>query len=305
MIERVIINGREFDADKYISSLCTRTISITRVRYKKVCAECGQEIGLRAGDKNKPHFYHKKEAGFCAWKTEKHSSKSSIYIGEQKDHANNKRLIAAILKSLGFTVKVEKTLADEKGYKHGYRRPDIYVTELKLAIEIQKSWIGPDTLEERTAFFRSNHHSVLWVFIPCDSKSQPMRDVQYGLVGTHDQVFHFEDSHQRSAETDGILSFRCEYICITGESISREIQFDELKLQDGPAYALNHDGRYDVLHGLEIIKRSNEKPEGIRNFVNDIQAKIKKGIKLTDKQNKSITNTLRFNGFDHINLIGN
>lgn len=302
LIDLVTLNDEEkpLESKHIFSKKSDREIVEMRSNTSKIykCFECDQPVRVKAGPAIETHFYHPSTSKPCPLQPDSTQGKASIYIGEQRQHIEAKNSLALFFMKEGFDVRVEKTIRGKSSYK----RPDIYIKGIKLAIEVQYSWIGIDDLIERTNFYKENDHKVLWVFIhKKNSKSaQLLTDALYAL-DSREQVFLFNKEQIKQCKEDKTLNLICEYTTYDNKTEQRTINYDDLIFDEETPYVKNKNGRSDVLLGL---RHSAIKSPSYSAFCEKMEQLITatKGISLSKKQKDSITRTLKFNGTKHIDL---
>ena len=109
------------------------------------CPICMEEVRLRKGKINKPHFAHKQNSD-CKWGKDK-DSKSPWHIRMQEYFSKEEREVR-------FT-------DDSTGEVH---IADVFVKEANAVIEFQHSPISEEEFVGRTRFHLNNGRKIAWVF---------------------------------------------------------------------------------------------------------------------------------------------
>lgn len=114
---------------------------------KYCCPGCQEQVILKVGDVNQPHFAHY-SGTVCATFTE----------NETAQHLSGKLQLAEKFKKYGH-VQIEAVLPEIN------QRPDILITlkERKVAVEYQCSPISQKRLDERNAGYSSQNIQVIWI----------------------------------------------------------------------------------------------------------------------------------------------
>lgn len=310
LIEHVTLNGKSIAASKLLANKDSRDIVLMRMNdsseYK--CCECGQKVKIRNGGKRSACFYHPAGSQYCILQPEESSHKSSIYIGEQRHHADAKNTIAGFFINMGHDVVTESTV---KGGGE-WRRPDIFIESLNMAIEVQRAWIGVDELKARTEFYKKNNFKLIWIFIHKNEQSQFMADVLYGL-SSHEQIFIFNKEQLTICKSENRFELICEYTLINNQTSKRIVPFHELHLDEAMPYVRNKDSRADTLTALLNVAKSTPKMaafcDGVHRQIIDWTNKSKVAgseshfsSPLSSKQRKAVTKVLKRNGFPHIDI---
>ncbi len=146
--------------NEILSFLMTRE---DKEKYKGqsfTCCHCGKPASLRIGENRRPHFSHRK----------KHSCSYDVG-GETEAHYNAKIQIYEELKAMGLVPHVEKKF-NTNGV---YCIADVYFEKpdgSKVAIEVQRSLISTEKLNQRFENYRSLGIHVLWLGLAQDLKHQ-------------------------------------------------------------------------------------------------------------------------------------
>lgn len=300
LIQLVRINGstRPSYADRLLGDKTQKQISKMRMNnagIKYTCHECLQKVLIKGGAT--PHFFHPASSNECPLQPDKTKHKKDYRVGERRDHVIAKQTIANYFDNKGLDVRVERQLPGIK------RRPDIRIEEMKLAIEIQNSWISPEELKQRTQDMDTGGYKVLWVFITKKSSEDAvsLRDAMYGLI-KREQIFLFSKEQLLLCRVENILELNSEYTSFQQETKQRKIRFEEdIQYDDDVSPYVHHkDSIYEVSQALKEIAAKNK---SMTTFCDSIHKQINeedqgKWKPLSEGQIKGLKNTLKFNKFD-------
>ena len=108
------------------------------------CKACGEELRLRKGKINRPHFAHKSNSD-CSYddrdnKTEWHIRMQDYFTREMREYL---------------------FVDEQTGEKH---IADVYIPEKETVIEFQHSPISEEEFLKRTMFHISNNRRIVWIF---------------------------------------------------------------------------------------------------------------------------------------------
>jgi len=103
------------------------------------------QVQLIEPETRRPHFRHR--GGVCGFYTE----------GDEEEHEDMKHVVYQWLQNIGvedadYEVRVGRNIAD------------IYSPRLKLAVEVQFSWMSREDFTRRTRWYSVNGVHVLWLF---------------------------------------------------------------------------------------------------------------------------------------------
>lgn len=114
-----------------------------------LCPQCNENVYLKVGDINRPHFAHGKAA----------SCSASFSEGESQEHISGKEQLFNLLNRLTKNVKLEPY------FKELAQRPDLLVTTdtESIPIEFQCSKIPIPQIEIRTAGYESAGMKPVWL----------------------------------------------------------------------------------------------------------------------------------------------
>lgn len=145
------------------------------------CAHCGNPVFYVAANATQSaHLKHKHVTDELA-KLKMHNCQfytqadavmmSEVYKGEGQWHLETKQHIAALLQKStnvnSASIAVEKYLFDNNPEKNARRRPDITFEDIhgdRWAIELTRSWLQPEVVVQREAFFRASSINLIWLF---------------------------------------------------------------------------------------------------------------------------------------------
>lgn len=114
-----------------------------------LCPQCNEEVYMKVGEINIPHFAHRKEASCSALFSE----------GESKEHLQGKEQLYHLLKQVTKSVKLEPY------FKGLAQRPDLLVTigRMLFPIEFQCSTIPIPQIEARTSGYKNAGMNPIWL----------------------------------------------------------------------------------------------------------------------------------------------
>lgn len=145
-----------------------------------LCIQCKEEVILRSGSINIPHFAHKRKSE-CI---------HSFSEGESKDHLNGKLQLYAFLKRHNCQPQLESFIPKIK------QRPDILVNnnQSQVAIEYQCSKILPNTIVSRNNGYKQQQIDPLWILRTPSISEFPPQEIGTLQLSAFRQQFFLETS---------------------------------------------------------------------------------------------------------------
>ena len=129
---------------KYFPSISGKIIEIEDNKDKIICPFCKEKVIFVCGKYKIAHFRHYIESE-CSPEP------------ETEEHLNMKKF---------FIDKLNLT-EDQVEFNLGFAKPDIFLKEKRIAIEVQHSPISEEKFLERTANYSKRGIYVLWIFDSC------------------------------------------------------------------------------------------------------------------------------------------
>nr|WP_282432577.1 competence protein CoiA family protein [Filibacter tadaridae] len=138
------------------------------------CCQCKEQVQLKIGDINIPHFAHRKDTACVADFSE----------GESKEHLLGKMLLFSFFQTHSSAVQLEPFL------KMVSQRPDLLVTTKisKIPIEFQCSIIPTADVISRTDGYRSIDMEPIWIL---------QTPAKFNTLAEGVGVFHFSKFHEQ------------------------------------------------------------------------------------------------------------
>ena len=145
-----------------------------------LCIQCKEEVILRSGSINIPHFAHKRKSE-CI---------HSFSEGESKDHLNGKLQLYAFFKRHNCQPQLESFIPKIK------QRPDILVNnnQSQVAIEYQCSKILPNTIVSRNNGYKQQQIDPLWILRTPSISEFPPQEIGTLQLSAFRQQFFLETS---------------------------------------------------------------------------------------------------------------
>lgn len=145
-----------------------------------LCIQCKEEVILRSGSINIPHFAHKRKSE-CI---------HSFSEGESKDHLNGKLQLYAFFKRHNCEPQLESFIPKIK------QRPDILVNnnQSQVAIEYQCSKILPNTIVSRNNGYKQQQIAPLWILRTPSISEFPPQEIGTLQLSAFRQQFFLETS---------------------------------------------------------------------------------------------------------------
>lgn len=145
-----------------------------------LCIQCKEEVILRSGSINIPHFAHKRKSE-CI---------HSFSEGESKDHLNGKLQLYAFFKRHNCEPQLESFIPKIK------QRPDILVNnnQSQIAIEYQCSKILPNTIVSRNNGYKQQQIDPLWILRTPSISEFPPQEIGTLQLSAFRQQFFLETS---------------------------------------------------------------------------------------------------------------
>lgn len=142
------------------------------------CIQCNEEVILRTGFINIPHFAHRRKSE-CTL---------SFSEGESKDHLNGKLQLYAFFKRHNCNPQLESFIPTIK------QRPDILVcnNQSQIAIEYQCSKILPDIIENRNIGYKQQQIDPLWILRTPSISEFPPQEIGIMQLSAYRQQFFLE-----------------------------------------------------------------------------------------------------------------
>lgn len=140
-----------------------------------LCMQCQEEVILKSGTINIPHFAHKRNAE-CA---------QLFSEGESEDHLNGKLQLYAFFRQLNLNCQLEPFIQTIK------QRPDILLetNEEQVAIEFQCSQILPTTIKKRNAGYKIQRIIPLWILRTPSISEFPNQEIGLMQLSSFRQQF--------------------------------------------------------------------------------------------------------------------
>lgn len=140
-----------------------------------LCMQCQEEVILKNGMINIPHFAHRRKS---------HCS-NSFSEGETEDHLNGKLQLYEFLNRQNVQAKLEATIPTIK------QRPDILINwkENMFAIEFQCSQISPSTIIERSKGYQIQSIIPFWILRSPTISEFPTREIGIMKLSVFKQQF--------------------------------------------------------------------------------------------------------------------
>lgn len=145
-----------------------------------MCIQCKEEVILRSGSINIPHFAHKRKSE-CI---------HSFSEGESKDHLNGKLQLYAFFRRHNCQPQLESFIPKIK------QRPDILVNnnQSQVAIEYQCSKILPNTIVSRNNGYKQQQIDPLWILRTPSISEFPPQEIGTLQLSAFRQQFFLETS---------------------------------------------------------------------------------------------------------------
>lgn len=145
-----------------------------------MCIQCKEEVILRSGSINIPHFAHKRKSE-CI---------HSFSDGESKDHLNGKLQLYEFFKRHNCQPQLESFIPKIK------QRPDILVNnnQSQVAIEYQCSKILPNTILSRNNGYKQQQIDPLWILRTPSISEFPPQEIGTLQLSAFRQQFFLETS---------------------------------------------------------------------------------------------------------------
>lgn len=126
---------------------CKESLPIVKQSEHFFCPICQQQVLMKIGEKNKPHFAHRRDT--CPLQQER----------ESPYHLYGKELLYNWFVSQNMNVELEYYISSIK------QRPDLLLIsgKTRVAVEFQCSVIPPDEFVKRTTSYWSEGIRVLWI----------------------------------------------------------------------------------------------------------------------------------------------
>lgn len=142
------------------------------------CIQCNEEVILRSGSINIPHFAHKRKSE-CI---------HSFSEGESEDHLNGKLQLYAFFKRHNCKPQLESFIPTIK------QRPDIlvYNDQSQIAIEYQCSKILPDSIKSRNSGYKQQQIDPFWILRTPTISEFPPQEIGIMQLSAFRQQFFIE-----------------------------------------------------------------------------------------------------------------
>lgn len=171
--------------------LCACTSSDEKVIAKQTeknkkpffCPECLLEVILKKGNINIHHFSHKP------------GSECSYGEGESEEHMRIKMELYELLSKADIQCDLEKRLVDNDG---SVNIADVWaiIDGQEVAIEVQKSSISDEELEERTKKYHKKNIAALWLVVK-NNEVKTLNSIENWLKINTGRVYYYYQNNIR------------------------------------------------------------------------------------------------------------
>ncbi len=172
--------------------LCAYTSSEEKVIAKQTeknkkpffCPECLLEVILKKGNINIHHFAHKP------------GSECSYGEGESEEHMRIKMELYELLSKADIQCDLEKRLVDNDG---SVNIADVWaiIDGQEVAIEVQKSSISDEELEERTKKYHKKNIAALWLVVK-NNEVKTLNSIENWLKINTNKVYYYYKNNIKS-----------------------------------------------------------------------------------------------------------
>lgn len=185
------------------------------------CPDCLGQMFLVKGFQKKHHFRHKSLTPNCSY--------ADYERGESELHQNVKESIYKALREEGIESELEKRLVGDDG-KVNIADVWAVINNQQVAIEIQRSNLTVEQIEERTKRYAEKNIAVIWIipekptyFITLKSYVIWLQLVQGGFVYYYDEgltleKIHYEENEMSRSDKHGKVNLITDFIAVDKES---------------------------------------------------------------------------------------
>ncbi len=202
------------------------------------CPHCNSQVGLRKGTIKIHHFYHL-------------TNYDCVNAGESLDHMEHKYELYIKFKRIYLKTEMEYYLNDCIA--------DVYIPELNIAFEVQRSALSKEVFWERTQKYIDKKIRVFWIFL---EKDLPLRYDKNSSPST--AYINIKQMHKAA------LRLYTEYIYVYNKS---RCFIRKYYLKDKRTYHFDEDG-----YPYDYIYKTKKNISSIEEIYNDVLKDFSKGL---------------------------